>query len=228
MDSSEKLAYAHLSAQGFSEIVYEPDGKVPPDFLLDNEIAVEVRRLNYNKLTASGEYEGLESSQIALIRMMRTTLASFGPARNNRSWFVGYQFSRPLPHLSKLRNDIHAALKDFIDGRRDLEGHRLEISDRFTLTLIPPSNPRSTCFTFGTAIDRDAGGWVASLLQANIQICIEEKARKISKFRSKYKKWWLVLIDHIGFGTREQIHIKHSWDKVVIVNPQDPKCGYEI
>jgi hypothetical protein len=228
MDASEKLALAYLSALGFSQTVYEPDGKVPPDFLLNGEIAVEVRRLNYNKLTSSGRYEGLESSQIALMKMMRATLALFGPPREGKSWFVGYRFSRPLPHLPKLRRKVHEALKDFLEGRRNLEDNELEVTDRFTLTLFPLSSPRPTCFTLATASDHDTAGWAASLLQQNIRLCIEEKTRKIARFRSKYAQWWLVLVDHIGYGTPEQIQVRHDLDKVLIVNPLDPKCGYEL
>jgi hypothetical protein len=228
MDVSEKLALAHLSELGFSQIVYEPDGKVPPDFLINGEVAVEVRRLNYNKRNASGGYEGLDNSRIALIRIMRATLASFGPSKEGKSWFVGYRFSRPIPHLSNLKQKVRDALTAFLEGQIDLEDGKISVADRFELILIRPSVPRPTCFTLATAFDRDAGGWMASLLQDNIQICIEEKTRKIARFRSKYQQWLLLLIDHIGYGICEQIQIKHEWDKVLIVNPLDPKCGYEL
>jgi len=51
MDSSERIVYQYLSYQGFSDVAYEPDGNVPPDFLLNGRIAVEVRRLNQNEDT---------------------------------------------------------------------------------------------------------------------------------------------------------------------------------
>jgi hypothetical protein len=228
MDASEKLAFAYLSSLGFSQIAYEPDGKVPPDFLIKGEIAIEVRRLNYNKRMASGKYEGLESSQIALTRTMRATLASFGPPKEGKSWFVGYRFSRPIPHLRKLRRRVHEALTAFLEGQRGLESNEISVTDRFELILNPVSNPRTTCFTLAISSDHDTTGWTASLLQENIRICLEEKTRKIARFRSNYTKWWLVLIDHVGYGTREPIQIKHDWDKVLIVNPLDPKCGYEL
>ena len=44
MDRSEQVAMKHLLFCGFSTVVYEPDGNVPPDFLVDGSIAVEVRR----------------------------------------------------------------------------------------------------------------------------------------------------------------------------------------
>jgi hypothetical protein len=48
MDESETLALKYLQSQGFINIKFEPDGNRPPDFLVDDTIAVEVRRLNQN------------------------------------------------------------------------------------------------------------------------------------------------------------------------------------
>jgi hypothetical protein len=41
MNDSEKLVFEYLKSRGFDKVVYEPDGKVPPDFLIDGRIAVE-------------------------------------------------------------------------------------------------------------------------------------------------------------------------------------------
>lgn len=49
MDPTEKHVYAHLVHRGYSDIVYEPDGNIAPDFLLNKRVAVEARRLNQNK-----------------------------------------------------------------------------------------------------------------------------------------------------------------------------------
>jgi hypothetical protein len=59
MDQSEKVAYQYLSSCGFRDIVYEPDGNIPPDFLVNDSVAVEVRRLNQNEQTPAGP-RGLE------------------------------------------------------------------------------------------------------------------------------------------------------------------------
>ena len=48
MDESERIASEYLATLGFNDIQYEPDGNVPPDFVLNKTIAVEVRRLNQN------------------------------------------------------------------------------------------------------------------------------------------------------------------------------------
>lgn len=46
MDRAEALVIKHLKSRGYVDIVHEPEGKVPPDFLLDGGTAVEVKRLN--------------------------------------------------------------------------------------------------------------------------------------------------------------------------------------
>ena len=46
MKREEKIANDYFISVGFNKILYEPDGNIPPDFLLNDSIAVEVRRLN--------------------------------------------------------------------------------------------------------------------------------------------------------------------------------------
>ena len=55
MDASEIVAYKYLEYRGFKKIVFEPEGKsTPPDFFVDDRIAVEVRRLNQNEASLPG------------------------------------------------------------------------------------------------------------------------------------------------------------------------------
>ena len=46
MKREEKLAKDYLVSKNFKSIKFEPDGNIPPDFLVNNNIAIEVRRLN--------------------------------------------------------------------------------------------------------------------------------------------------------------------------------------
>jgi hypothetical protein len=48
MDNSELIVSKYLASVHGDNFVYEPDGNTPPDFLVDQRIAVEVRRLNQN------------------------------------------------------------------------------------------------------------------------------------------------------------------------------------
>ena len=40
MDATEAVIEQYLKSVGFTDVVHEPDGKVPPDFLVDGSIAV--------------------------------------------------------------------------------------------------------------------------------------------------------------------------------------------
>jgi hypothetical protein len=163
MDGSEKSALVYLSSLGQSPIVYEPDGNIPPDFLVNGRIAVEVRRLNYNRATKSGETRGLEEIQFALRNCMKEVFASLGPPKADKSWFVCYQFSRPVPPLAKLKRDVRNALAAFRDGQ--VENREFALTDRFELEIIPSSNVFSDCFELGWESDNDAGGWLIPELE---------------------------------------------------------------
>ena len=42
-----------LRHSGFTDLVFEPDGNIPPDFVVEGRIAVEVRRLNQNSVSVN-------------------------------------------------------------------------------------------------------------------------------------------------------------------------------
>ena len=46
MDSTELLARSYLTSLHLGEVIFEPDGNIPPDFAIDKRIGVEVTRLN--------------------------------------------------------------------------------------------------------------------------------------------------------------------------------------
>jgi len=94
-----------------------------------------------------------------------------------------------------------------------------------------------TLFVLGGSSDHDSGGFVVCEMARNLQICIAEKSCKVSKVRSRYSEWWLVLDDRIGYGAlderdrnqlRELIQLDSQWSKVILVNPLNPVSGFEL
>ena len=235
LDHSEKLADEYLRHLGFHDITYEPDGNVPPDFLVDKKIAVEVRQLNQNQFTDSG-YCSLEEVSIPLSMKFKNFLASLGSADTRESWFVRYRFKRPLPPWNQLQATVRKRLTAFRDNQRPRHRVNIIIDEDFELDLIPASDAQPTFFVFGGYSDSDSGGWVFSETQKNLRICIEEKTRKIARVRNKYQEWWLILIDYIGYGVddcdrklyREHLGIDHNWDKIILVNPLNPCSAFEL
>lgn len=94
MKHEEKLAEQYLKSKGFI-CKYEPDGNIPPDFLIDNTIAIEVRRLNQN--SKNGEnIEGLEDLQFRLRNKVKGLLSKIKSKKSTRSFLVSYFYMRPL------------------------------------------------------------------------------------------------------------------------------------
>ena len=84
MDDSEHAASEYLRSYGFEDFVYEPDGKVPPDFLINGRIAVEVRRLNQMH-QSGGKLHGLEEIQRSFTGKIPGLLKELGPSGEGAS-----------------------------------------------------------------------------------------------------------------------------------------------
>lgn len=225
MDRSETLAQHHLAYQGFRDIVYEPDGNVPPDFLLDKRIAVEVRRLNENERTRPTP-KGLEEVEIPLTKRLTTLLHSYGPAASSAGWWVAVRFRRPVPRWKDIEVDVRA----FFDAvRKGDAGSRpvRSFSDHLVLEAFSRAGTGDHVFELKIWIDEDSGGMLIDELERNLRVVIREKSQKVAPVRDRYAEWWLLLVDHIAFGLsefdlaqfRRDVHIDHDWDKVILVNP---------
>ena len=235
MNQSEKAVYEYLQARGFENVVHEPDGKVPPDFLLDGRIAVEVRRLNQNEQTGLG-HRGLEETARPFDAAFRKILARFGPSTTGSSWFVAYTFSRPLPPWKDVERLLAGGLQEF-KYQPNHESCQIRVSRHIRLRFIRASDLHATFFVPGWGADHDSGGFVIAELERNLRLCIAEKTRKVAKVRHKYPEWWLALEDRIGHGVldesdrrelRELVQADGDWAKIILVNPLSPVTSFEL
>jgi hypothetical protein len=210
------------------------DGNVPPDFLVDGRIAVEVRRLNQNEETPTGP-RGLEEIEAPLRDKIERLLQSIGSPSAGANWYVLYSFKRPVGPWAALETRLRGSLMAF----RSQSNHaptRLTIDKSFSVRLARAGRTYPTFFVLGGSVDRDSGGWVLSEMDRNLRICVEEKTRKVSQVGHKYAEWWLALVDHIGYGLtgpdreelRELVQMDRLWDKIILVNPLDPRRGFEL
>lgn len=227
MDQTEEIAERYLKHLGLSEIVYEPDGNVPPDFVVARRIAIEVRRLNQH-VSLGGRPEGLEVTQFQMLGRVRAILESLGPPNKGSSWFVHYRYRRPVEHWKSLKSDLVQWLKSFQDGPQDAPQRQM-FGGGFEITLIRSSVELENLFVLGGFVDRDASGWLLHELRRNIAHCLEEKSRKTAPYRHKYPEWWLLLIDQIGYALsdyereifRQDLPSIQGWDRVVLISPLD-------
>ncbi len=234
MDASEKLVFEYLKHQGYTDIIYEPDGNIPPDFLVNGRIAIEVRRLNENYYQG-GTSKGIEETAIPLWKKIKKLALSMGPPEDGESWFVFYRFRRPVEKWKKLEQRLREALESFKDKKPRVKTS-LNFQNGFEVEIFRASKVHGTFYVMAGNSDQESGGWLIPEMKKNIQICISEKTYKIQKVKSKYQEWWLALSDHIGYGLddfdrqqfREQVSIEHDWKKIILINPMDYKEAFEI
>ncbi len=100
MDNSERLVEHYLRSLGYLDIVYEPDGNVPPDFLVNRHIAVEVRRLNQNVRSVTGDLEGIEEVFVPLWQAMKRYLPTLGPSTPRRVLVRQHRYASPSGTLA--------------------------------------------------------------------------------------------------------------------------------
>jgi hypothetical protein len=233
MDASEAIAEKLLKHMGFTSVVYEPDGNVPPDFLADGRVAVEVRRLNQNHDSGDGK-RGLEEVAIPLWQKIEKLVHSLGPPVSE-SWFVLFRFSRPIKPWKELGPKLKSALVTF-KNQPVKTSERIFSDATFQLDAIKASQPLQTYFRMGGRSDNQSGGFIVAEMLSNIEYCINEKSQKIANVKSRYNEWWLVLTDHIGLGLddfdKQQLLADAKrpagWDKVVVVSPSDPTRWLEF
>ena len=80
MDTCECWVDKYLRHIGYTDIVFEPDGNIPPDFLVNKRIAIEVRMLNQS-YDESGRVRGLDETTIPLWKTLEEVAAQIGPPR---------------------------------------------------------------------------------------------------------------------------------------------------
>jgi hypothetical protein len=156
MDATEKHVHDYLVHRGFANITYEPDGNVPPDFLVNGNIAIEVRRLNQNYFDVGGA-KGLEEDAIPLWHKIKQLLSDPGPPVRGESWFVHFRFSRPLQPWKTVEPTLLAGLQSFMASAMHerkvvarLPRFELEVSCR-------ASEAHETMFLLGGCSDQESG-----------------------------------------------------------------------
>lgn len=219
----EQLIIDCLKVQGFDRISYEPNGNVPPDILLNNKIAIEVRRLNKNQIYGN-DFKGLEQEGYAIYGLMKKIMEEISDKDFDKSALIGYFFNRPLPEKKVIKKNVSTILKShkpFIHENREYE-----VSDNFKIRLIPSPQKLQNQYQYGMSTDGDSGGFIVGLIYENLKLIVAEKERKVKKYKSNYSEWWLAVVDTIGYGLTdldaEQFHnlpkIENSFDRLLLVS----------
>lgn len=195
----EKIVEKCLRNQGFEKIKYEPDGNIPPDFVLNDKIAIEVRRLNQNYLK-NGEINGLENENFQVRDIINRLIDKISDTNFDTSAFLTYSIKRPLPENKIIKQELKKILTHY---KEDMSNYKeFTIEKNFHIELFPCEKQEQQ-FEIMFSSDTDAGGFVLYEIYKNIKLVVAEKECKIKKFKNNYDEWWLALVDCIGYGLSE-------------------------
>jgi len=235
MDACETTIYKYLDSLRIGNVRYEPDGNVPPDFVIDRRIAVEARRLNEHE-EVQGGHRGLEITAKPLHAAVVKALVNSGPSIDSQSWFVHYSVRRPLPSWKEVERSLRDAVREFRQRVAD-PPREMKLGGFMRLRFHPASQPHPTLLILGGSSDHDAGGFVVAELCRNLEICIPEKSRKVAAYLERYPEWWLAFEDRISYAQldsgdlaqlRQALGPVAQFAKVILVNPVQPTIGIEV
>lgn len=216
-NDDEIKAKKWLKAQGYTSI--ERPCEDPPDYVVNDKIGVEVRRLNLN-VVVNGQIKGEEQVWVPLRKAIEEALNEFGTPTGKQGWYVDcmYDPSKPMPKTKIVQREIHKHLlslaqpsnTDLIEqcqlGYRSRDPNTGETlpSIHFHLSLpcgiclmLTPGSPKSAMFILQD-VSAGQGILILSELLANIKHAVDEKTHKIKKREKDLDEWWLILVDHIG------------------------------
>ncbi len=231
-NKDETRAKKYLQSLDFEQVEYEPLGNVTPDFLLDNTIAVEVRRLNRNHINGENELS-IENFEIPLIKKIKKIISNFKYIPYNNSAYISIAISKPL-EIEHKRRIIKKIKKIFKRHTRHISEKRTyKIADFLEITFTP-TDKKKTQYIFNDCNENFF--WIVDELHKNIQLVIDEKNQKIDKNFGLYHEWWLILVDSIIYGLDDEdfkalknISLdKKRFSKVIILSAKGKFKAFEF
>lgn len=231
MDRTEELAHRYLQHRELGEIIYEPDGNVPPDFVVDGRIAVEVRRLDQLE---PGGHRGVDETGRPFADRVRSMLASYG--QGSEAHWLALRFRRPTPRQrSAISQAVDAFIAAILDGEVGI-GAAHPVGHGAELVYLHRNAAIGDRFRVGAVLDYDSGGFLIPQFRRSLEHCVTEKSRKTAAFRPNYPEWWLLLVDELSYGLSVRDRndffalepLQNDWDRIIVVNPLDVSVWFEI
>lgn len=234
MNREEMLAEHYLQTLD-SDVAFEPDGNVPPDFLLNGKIAVEVTRLNEH-IEVQGEIKRLDDDYSKIINSIESVFKAFVSPIDDANYWVSVKIKRPFGNIKKTKKKIRSHLAEFAKASDILLYQKYEITDALSFSYMQGSTDTSaSTFRLGFQSQHDAGGFVYDEIVKNSKYCIERKSKKIAKLKDNHQTWWLVLVDYVCRGYYPEYIDdfksaidRGAFDKVIFIEPLNGNYVFEI
>ena len=239
-DYIEELARQWIEGQTeFTDVRYISDtGDQPPDFVVDNRIAVEVRRLNW-MTDATKPNQSAEELEMPLENTIRKVMEEARPAPGDYDVNVQCDlFRASLPDREVTREQVGRAVVEYIcilNEALQSEGKPVrwetDLECGIVIFFHPTSTPRAGKFDLGPVCVVPSSLLVVANSIDNINRCIVDKTSKIQDKICCYSQWWLVLVD-VGLptppvgATDEWQEIRNGlvdtapWSRIVVISWQ--------
>jgi len=233
MNEDEKVAEEYLKKH-HDNVIFEPDGNIPPDFLIENSIGVEVRRLNQQYYTQNGNARGLSETARPFRDRVEKVLSRYVVEADGASFWVGLRFERVNGELDVSKKMIKKAI-DAFQKQNEIIPFEYRMSDNVLLKFLVRGSKTNRKFQLGTQSDLDAGGWVVDICSEAIKHCIKEKEMKIKPHFSKYDRWWLLLVDHMNFmKSEDRVEIVKNiakpvyFERIIVINYEGSSQVFDL
>ncbi|MCF3649910.1 hypothetical protein [Synoicihabitans lomoniglobus] len=233
MNRDEETVLKYLQTLTLGSVVHEPYLNETPDFAINSEIGVEVRRLDEQYFTEDNP-QGLDVRGIPIWHLTDKICREFPKTNDAKTYWVTTFIRRPLPSNKNYRQALSRALADF-EQNLEAKDYRAKILPNVELEiryLGPVAGLDENRFALAGLEDLDQGGWLLSLLPQNLTHCMQEKSKKVAPYLDRYDRWWLVLVDYIALhlNAEEQAQVISTcpriapWEKVVLLHPTKGKA----
>ncbi|WP_088210561.1 hypothetical protein [Shewanella sp. Shew256] len=233
----EEVLVANLLAKHGFDVIYEPDGNIPPDILLDGRIAVEVTRLN-KLICINGQYRRIDDDASSIIGVLKKSINSSNDSLPPR-YRVSAHVRRPFGNARKLSRNVSNALanaeKRLLSGSKEFVREYVPNTNGMSLFVRKSPLQHSEGFLLTGVSDLDAAYHDASTILESVRYCISEKESKVKNYLERYPEWWLVLSDTITYGgVSEYIEYikenlsKSCFSRIVIINSLSGDIQAEI
>ena len=239
MNEDEKRAFAYLKNCGFKKICYESDGNVPPDFVVDDRIAIEVRRLNQQVNRGGVASKGIEEDRIPLYDRMKSYFKKLGPGNfQGQGFYVCYDFARPVSDWKDIKIELDRVFKPLISNPPKKKcSFELMTKAEFKVDIIPAKNPMSQMYKLVAFNDLQHCGFTLGEIYKSLYYSINGKDKKITKYLANYPEWWLIMPNHVilSVSTEDQSYFRKyftipssNFQKIVVLNLQGSSREFQI
>jgi len=233
MKKEEKIAHKFLTGLGYRNVNYEPDGNIPPDFSINDEIGVEVRRIS-QLYFSKGSAKSLEEDEIPLIQAINSCLERFDEDTIANSYWIVPKFKRPLDTIRIVKRNLSKVLTNFLSGNLTVK-YDVLVAKNFWISIAKRARPSGQRFRIGFEVDDDNGGWVKDIYNATVNQCVSEKRHKIQPFLNKYRKWWLIFVDYIvvvpepdTIAEVQKITKPPEIERIIFLDPTNAEKTFEL